>query len=284
MVVWFGTMSNVVAIQGVLASFHHIAAQEFFGDDFQVLPSETFTDAFRAVASGKADNAVIAIENSLYGSINEVYDLLLKYKFCISGEVYLRIEQCLIGLPQSSPQAIKEVYSHPVALAQCEYFLDTKLPAAKRFEHHDTAGAAADIKAWGDASKAAIASRQAAKFYGMAVLAKGIETHKANYTRFIILQKEKSVDLGADKTSLILETADRPGALYYALGVFAKAGINLTKLQSRPIIGRAWHYMFYVDVQSNASQEPLLSALQELKKQDCAVTVLGSYKSAIMRS
>lgn len=267
-----------IAIQGVEASFHDIAARQFFGDDTAIVPCETFAETFQALAAGRATRAVVAIENSLFGSINEVYDLLLKYKFWISGEVYLRVEQCLIGLPGTQLAKVKEVHSHPVALAQCEEFLDTRLAHAERFEHHDTAASVIDIKKWGDPTKVAIASAQAATRQGLAILAHEIETNQQNYTRFVVLQPHRHNLLNANKTSLILVTDHKPGALYNALGAFAERDLNLTKLQSRPIIGQAWHYMFYVDVAADLSTKAFEQALAALQQQHCEVTILGSYK------
>lgn len=269
----------IIALQGERASFHDMAARQFFGEDIQILPCNTFTQTIQQLEDNKADYAVVAIENSLFGSINEVYDLLLKDHAWIMGEVYLRIVQCLIGLPNAKIKDIKEVHSHPVALAQCEEFLDTQLPNAERFEHHDTAGSVADVKRWGKPEKAAIASRLAAELHGLNVLAEEIETNKENYTRFVVISKKPQVVEGANKTSLIITTDHKPGALYRALGIFAKADINLSKLQSRPIIGQAWHYMFYIDVEEATEQEPLKSALKKLVQEGCKVTVLGSYQA-----
>ena len=269
-----------VAIQGQHASFHDIVARRYFGEEIKIIACDTFAQVFAALEKNKAKNAVVAIENSLFGSINEVYDLLLSKKFWIGGEVYLRISQCLIGLPGSNVKDISEVHSHPVALAQCVNYLDTKLPSAVRFEHHDTAGSVADIKKWGDSTKAAIASAEAAKLHGMKILAKDIETNKQNYTRFVTLDKKAVMTKGADKTSLVMTTDHKPGALYHALGVFARHNINLTKLQSRPIISRAWHYMFYIDVDAGLQKLEFQQALDELKNQDCKLTLLGSYKAS----
>lgn len=277
-------MTKKIAIQGELASFHDEAARQFFGKNIAIVGCKTFHETFDALEA--ADFALVAIENSLFGSINEVYDLLLKHKYWISGEVYLRIEQCLIGLPGSEITKIKEVHSHPVALAQCEEFLENKLPDAERFEHHDTAASVADIKKWNDRTKAAIASAAAANLHGLSVLAHEIETHKQNYTRFVVISKDQQIDPKANKTSLILGIddqlhgiGDRPGALYHALGAFAKQNINLTKLQSRPLKGKAWHYIFYVDVDSGLNSQEMKTALAELKELDCNVTILGSYVS-----
>jgi len=273
---------KIVAIQGERASFHDIAARQFFGANLKPVGYGTFTQIFEALADNQADQALVAIENSLYGSINEVYDLLLKHKLWISGEMYLRVEQCLVGMPGATIVGINEVHSHPVALAQCEKYLDTTLARAMRFEHHDTAGSVVDIKRWNDPAKAAIASREAAQLHGMTVLAREIETNKQNYTRFVVLRQKttEATTEKATKTSLILQTEDKPGALYQALGVLADKGINLTKLQSRPVIGRAWHYIFYVDVDSGLHEARLQTALRELKAQDCAAITLGSYRSS----
>ena len=271
---------KTIAIQGDQASFHDIATAKLFGDSGRVY-CDTFAGTFRALAEDRADYAVVAIENSLYGSINEVYDLLLKHEFSIVAETYLRIEQCLIGFPGTKLEEIEAVYSHPVALAQCEEFLETVLPEASRNEAHDTAGSVAYIAEQDTPRFAAIASAEAAALYGMDVLKHSIETNKENYTRFVVLSKTRtSVFSGvANKSTLVVTTTHQPGALYDALGVFAKQGINLSKLQSRPIIGKAWHYMFYIDIA--AASGALTSAKHELEAQGCTVTILGSYKSGI---
>lgn len=270
-----------VAIQGQQGSFHHIAARRFFGDDVQIVGCDTFDDCFEAVKHGRADRAMTAIENSLYGSINQVYDLLVKHHFLITGEVYLRIEQCLIGLPGAKLADIAEVHSQIMALAECEAFLDEKLPQAKRVEQHDTSASVEMIQKWQDPGKAAIASRDAAELYGMDVLAAGIDTHKHNYTRFVVIEPIRVGVAKANKTSLVLSTpADtKPGALYRALGSFAQHNLNLTLLHSRPIADKAWHYLFYVDIAADAQTEPLRSAIEDLRSQGCIVTLLGTYRA-----
>ena len=270
-------MQTRVAIQGQQASFHDIAARRFLGTHIKIVNCETFESTFAALATGQADKIVVALENSLFGSINQTYDLLLKYKFWIAGEVYLHIKQCLIGLPSAQLSEIREVYSQLPALAQCETFLDTKLPHAKRIEQHDTAASVAAVKEWNNPHKAAIASVEAAELYGLKVLAQEIETYKHNYTRFVLLEKSPRVIKNANKTSLVLTTDHKPGALYNALGIFADKQMNLTKLQSRPIMGKAWHYMFYIDVSSAAETDDFKQAQQKLKKQGCHITILGSY-------
>ncbi len=268
-----------VAIQGHRASFHNIAAEQLFGKKFELVTCDTFEDAFAALARDKADKIVVALENSLFGSINETYDLLLKYKFWISGELYLHIKQCLIGLPGAKIAEISEVHSQLQAIAQCEPYLDKYMPLAKRIEHHDTAASAMAVKAWGNPRKAAIGSAEAAKLHGLKILASEIETPRQNYTRFVVLEKTRAIAKGANKTSLVLTIHHKPGALYNALDGFAAYGMNLTKLQSRPIIQKAWHYMFYLDVTAPANTPEFKSILASLNKQGCEVTILGSYRA-----
>jgi prephenate dehydratase len=267
-----------IAIQGQLGSFHHQVATQWFGDDVQILPAETFDDVFGMLNRHETTKAIVAIENSLYGSINDVYDLIESHRYPIVGEVYLRIEQQLISLPDAKPADITHVYSHPVALAQCEHYLDTHFPNAERIEHHDTAASVEFIKNKGDKSMAAIAGRVAAELYDLPILAENIEDNKANYTRFLILDASPSIPIDANKTSLVIQTDHKPGALAQVLTTFADAGINLTKLQSRPIIGKVWQYRFYIDVE--ASGEKLHSLVHTIKQNGTTVTILGEYKSA----
>jgi prephenate dehydratase len=275
-------MSTTIAIQGDQASFHDIAAAQFFSAESTRTFCDTFPATFAALANGDADYALCAVENSLYGSINEVYDLLLAHDFRIIGEVYLRIEQCLIGMPGTRLTDIVEVHSHPVALAQCEAFLDESMPTATRMEYHDTAASVAMVAKLQDPSIAAIASREAAALYGMEVLASSIETDSQNYTRFVALSKQGDIpEAIATKTSLIVRTTHTPGALYNALGCFANRNISLTKLQSRPVIGDAWKYIFYIDVAAGEQTPECQQALAELRAQGCQVTVLGSYESGL---
>lgn len=270
-----------IAIQGQQASFHDQAAHSFFGNDIEIVYCNSFKEAFETLAAGKSDYTVAAVENSLYGSINRVHDLLMEHKFWIIGEVFVRVELCLIGLSGAKLESITEVHSQQFALEECEEFLSTKLLGAKRYEEFDTAASVGLIKEWNDPSKAAIASASAAKLHGMEILARTIETHHENYTRFVVLAPKKQVVEGANKTSLILTTqADtKPGALMRALQVFAKRNINMSMLQSRPIIGKAWHYLFYVDVEIGAGDSTFDEVVSELETEGCHVNILGSYKA-----
>ena len=274
-------MPQTIAIQGAQASFHDQAAAKLFGADSQRRYCENFAQTFAALRDGTVDYALVAIENSLHGSINEVYDLLLQHHAVIVGEVYLRIEQCLLGLPGVQLATIQKVYSHPVALAQCEQFLNTKLAKAEREEYHDTAAAAEYVHNQANPALAAIASRQAALPHHLEVLVPSIETHHQNYTRFVALGRRGTPPLASpNKTSLVLELNDAPGALYHVLGVFAERSINLTKLQSRPVIGKAWHYMFYVDVELGDDSAQFGQVLDELANLHTKVMQLGSYQAA----
>lgn len=272
-------MKQSIAIQGERASFHDMAATKYFGREMPIQACESFHDVFSTVNRGEVEYGITAIENTLYGSIVEVYDLLLKNDMQIVGEIYLHINQCLIGLPGTSISDIKVVYSHPVALAQCEEYLDSHVASAVRIEQHDTAASVRQIKARGDKHAGAIGGRVAAEYHGLEILADAIETDSQNYTRFVVLKRQGKAIKDANKTSLVMTTSGESGSLYKALGVFALAGINLTKLQSRPLIGQAWRYRFYLDVAEGMQSSRMKRALDEL--QDCTLElkVLGSYKS-----
>lgn len=274
-------MINNISIQGYKASFHDIAARDFFGETSERTYCDTFAGVFDALKNDQSHYALCAIENSIFGSINEVYDLVLKNRFYICGEVYLRVEQCLIGLPETSLDSVTKVYSHPVALSQCDEYLNQNLPKAERLEYQDTATSVKIIKEFNNPSIVAIASKEAAKLYGMKILARSIETNKENYTRFIVLSKNNNVDKKTNKTSIVIKTSHVAGALYNALGSFANRSLSLSKIQSRPIIGKAWHYMFYIDIDAGINDEKCKDALSELNDQGCEVTVLGSYRAAV---
>lgn len=268
---------QTIAIQGDKASFHDIAADRYFSQSGRLF-CKTFEDTITALKNSTVDYALCAIENSLYGSINEVYDLILKNELYITGEVYLRIEQCLIGLPGTQLSQITDVHSHPVALAQCDDYLNTALPTAERHEYHDTAGSVEMIKELADPTQAAIAGATAAELYGMEVLAHSIETNKENYTRFVALSRDApSATEEHNKTSIVLRTDHTPGSLYRALGTFAERSINLSKIQSRPVVGAAWQYLMYLDLEVGTETEAFKAASHELDVQGCEVKLLGSY-------
>lgn len=266
-----------IAIQGELGSFHHEAAQRYYSAPLDIVACESFSEVFGALNRHDADAAVIAIENSLYGSINEVYDLIESHRYPVVGEVYLRVEQQLVGLPGAPLSGVDQVYSHPVALAQCEHFLETNLPNAQQVAYHDTAAAAEYIAQQANPAFAAIASRAAASLHGLPILRETIEDNKANYTRFMVIEhRKRPIAAAADKASLVVETNHKPGALAKILTIFADAGVNISKLQSRPIIGEVWRYRFYIDVET--AGPALHRLLAQCRADSAQVTVLGEYK------
>lgn len=266
-----------VAIQGLAGSFHHQAVKAWFGNDttFSIVPSETFTKAFLQLQNGEADMAILAIENSIHGSLTETLDLIEQYHYPVVGELYLRIHQQLIGVPGSNLQDIRYVYSQPVALAQCNKYLTTQLPHAAPVDYHDTTASVQYVKSQNDPTLAAIAGVDAAKEYGLAILAWNIEDNEQNFTRFLVIDPKGITPAEANKSSLVLTTTHQPGALAQVLTIIAAAGINLTKLQSRPIANDAWNYRFYIDLE--AAGQSLARVLDEIRKTGATVTVLGEY-------
>lgn len=241
----------------------------------EVLPCTSLREVFEAVAAGRADRSVVPVENSQAGSINETYDLLLSHTLFITGELDLRIRHCLLALPGETLETIRNVYSHPQALAQCEEFL-----RARRLEAvpaYDTAGSAKMVAEQHLRGAAAIAGRGAAQIYGLEVLAEHIETNPANYTKFLSLATQPAPRSDPCKTSIVFTTQNIPGALYRALGAFATRALNLTKLESRPRREVPWEYLFYVDFEGHQDDAPVAAALAELSQVCTFVRVLGSY-------
>ncbi|MEO5690939.1 MAG: prephenate dehydratase [Candidatus Saccharimonadales bacterium] len=268
-----------IAIQGQFGSFHHTVTDRWL-DTYELVPCDTFHDVFEAVAAGTADQAVVAIENSLYGSITDVYDLLIKYKYPIVGELVEHIHLQLMAKSGVPLHDITEVYSHPVALNQCREWLEKHLPDAEIIEHHDTAGAVAYVKELDSPYSAAIAGTQASTVYDLPILESDIEDEKTNLTRFVVINpKQTQSVVDADKASLVITTTHHSGALYEALGIFAEDNVNLTKVQSRPIRGKSFEYQFFIDVDIDSSI--LDKVTHSLLRLGCRVTLLGHYKSYI---
>lgn len=273
-----------VAIQGIAGSFHHEAAQRLLGLNIELLHCNTFHDVFEAVKNGTAEHGVVAVENSLHGSINAVYRLLARNSVWVRGEVFLKIEQYLIAAPgnfQEDLHDIIKVLSQAPALAQCELWLEKNLPSAHLEETHDTAESVRYVVRYPHEQIAAIAGKRAAELYDGDIIAGPINDDKHNYTRFFLLGKEKSHSADADKTSIILETSHEPGALYRALGAFADAKINLSKLDSHPIASDKQHYAFYIDFEDGLDEQLEHKVFDVLRGQGCKITVLGSYKAAV---
>ncbi len=267
----------IVAIQGQAGSFHEQVATHWYGSSVDILPCTTFRDVFEAYANGDADAIVTAVENTIYGSINEVYQRIEACDAPIVGEVKLTIEQMLIAQPGTRLEDITEVYSHPVALAQCQSWLKKHLPQAELVEFFDTAGAVEFIKAEGAPHMAAIAGEQAAMLYDMPIMARAIQDSRDNITRFLVLEPADTPS-DANRASLVITTSHKPGALVEVLQVFAEAGVNLAKLQSQPIIGKPFHYKFFMVV--DCAGETLYQLIDTIEKSDHQVTLLGEYKAA----
>jgi len=268
-----------IAIQGEPGSFSHEAAIKLVADAV-IVPFSLSADAFAAVADGSVEAAAIPIENSLAGSVSEHFDLLLTHDVRVERETLLRIRHNLIAISGAHIGEIDRVFSHPVALAQCRRFL-AEHPRMEAFAFYDTAGSVKQLVELRDRHAAAIASEAAAHYYGAQILQSGIEDNPENYTRFFLIKRTADVvqDPEANKISLAFSVENRPGSLVAALNGFASLGTNLTKIESRPVHGKPWEYIFYVDCQIRPDQPDalLLDALQP----HCAmVKELGRYREA----
>ena len=265
-----------VAFQGEPGAYSEEAAYNYFGNDIETIGYETFDEVFSAVERRKVDYGIIPMENSIEGTVRKGYELFLVYNVKPFAEVIQRIRHCLISLPQESLKSIKVVYSHPQALGQCSKFLERHKYKITPF--YDTAGSIKMIKEKNLKHSAGIASERAAKIYGMKVLKKGIENNHENYTRFLIIAKDvKTEPTGNDKTSLIFGLKHVPGSLFRALKVFADRNINLTKIESIPIVGKPWEYNFFLDFEGHLKDKKVASAIEELKDKTTFLKIIGSY-------
>jgi 3-deoxy-7-phosphoheptulonate synthase len=271
-----GSQPKTVVYPGVAGSFSHKACMQFFGTEVSHRGCLSFRQVFEAVQKGEATLGVIPLENSLSGSIHENYDLLLEYDLRIVGEVTLRITHNLLAHPTSVPEKIKRVYSHPQVFRQCREFLEA-YPNWDLVACKDTAMAVRRVKENNDEEEAAIAGREAAELYGMNILRQGIETNPRNFTRFVVISADEFLDGPKNKSSLIYSVSDRPGSLYETLKILAERQINLVKLESRPIHGKPWEYLFYADIEHDISDPAFRPALEELRKRTEFFKILGSY-------
>lgn len=265
-----------VSIQGYEGCFHQIAARGYFGEGIETLPCATFREVAASVKRGEADYGVMAIENSIAGSIIANYRILQDENLQVEGEHYLRIDQNLMALPGVEPEDIEEVQSHPMALLQCTEYLDAH--PWRLVESEDTALSARQIAERGLRHTAAIASSLAAELFGLRILAPAINTVKNNYTRFMILKRyDHTYPALADKASLYFKTDHRQGALLKALQ--SLEGVNLSKLQSYPIPSEPWHYLFHVDMEFD-SMDDYIGALNRLQSVAREIHVYGVYRKA----
>jgi len=269
-----------IAIQGGKASFHEIAARKYFGPEISIVECRTFKELCQQLQQGNVDYAVMAIENSIAGVILGNYSLIKEFDFKIIGEIQLRIEQNLMALPGVKIEDLKKVRSHYMALLQCDDFL-SKYPGIKLEEYHDTADSARDLKEKNERDVAAIASRYAAEVYGLNILGSSIETEKKNFTKFLILTTDKKYRVeGAEKATLSFQLPNTVGALANMLKIVVDNHINLTKIQSIPIVGKPNEYTFYVECEWKNYDDfkrsiEINSIVKELK-------ILGEYKKGEM--
>lgn len=266
----------MAAYVGEPGSFSHMACCRYFGEAAQLTTRTSFRAIFDAVAAGEARYGVLHLENSLTGSIHDNYDLLLEYDLHLVGELYLRIIHHLIAPPETRLSDVRRVWCSESSLAQCRTFLE-RHAEWEIIPVHGNTGAARLLKEHKRPGDAAIGSREAARHHGMALLAESIETNPRNFSRFVIVGKQPSTGLNKSKTAIVFSTLNQPGALFEVMKVFAANRINLVKLESRPIHGKPWQYMFYADIEADLSAPEMAAPLQRLRAETDYFRILGSY-------
>jgi prephenate dehydratase len=273
------TQALCIAFQGEPGAYSELAALEHFGPQVRTCPCLTFDDVFAAVVDGSCSHGLLPVENSLAGSIHRNYDLMLRHNLHIVGERHFRVRHCLLALPGVLIEEIRRVHSHPQALAQCEANL--RRLGVERVAEKDTAGSARLIREWDDRTAAALASSRAAQVYDLQILVENMEDNAANLTRFLAFSTEPGAQdpqPGVEyKTSIVFSLHNRPGALFKALSVFALRDIDLTKIESRPIQGKPWEYLFYIDIAAHTAECNTQRALDHLGELAPFLRVLGTY-------
>jgi len=276
-----GKRPRKVVYPGEPGSFSHKACMHFFGAETPHENRSSFRAVFEAVREGEAALGIIPVENSSTGSVHDNYDLLLEYDVRIVGEVTLRIEHNLIGRPGTPLADLRRIYSHPQVFQQCREFLEQH-PDWDLVACQDTATAVGRVKANQDPEEAAIAGREAAALFGMTVLNQGIESNPRNFTRFVVISADEFLAGPNHKSSLIYSVSDQPGSLYETLKLFAERRINLVKLESRPLHGKPWEYLFYADLEADIQAPEHRELLEELRKRSEFLKVLGSYPKGLV--
>lgn len=271
-----------VAIQGIEGSYSSLAAAKYFGTlgrNIILISCQRFDEAASKVETGETDYAVIPVENTTSGGINDSYDLLLNTGLFITGEVKHSVKHCLLGLSEGIDK-IKRIYAHPQAAIQCSRFIDS-LGSLNIEYMTDTALSVKKIHEESNPAYAAIASREAADIYHCRILKENIANQEGNFTRFVVLSKTESSVTGSEniKTSILLSTEQKPGSLASALGVFSKYNLSLSKIESRPVIGNPWQEMFFLSFAGNKNSETVHRAIEELREQSSCLKILGSYIS-----
>lgn len=265
-----------VVYQGVPGAYADIAMKRYFGEDVDNFNVPTWKDAMDAVKNGEADYAVLPIENSTTGIVAGVYDLLQKYNNYIIAETYVKVEHALLGLPGTDIDKITTVYSHPQGLMQCEGFLEQH-KNWKQISQSNTAGSAKKVLEENDPTHVAIASEEAAKCYGLEVLKSKINDLDNNTTRFVIVTNSRKFVKNAKKMSIVFETANEAGTLYNLLSHIIYNGLNMNKIESRPIEDRAWEFRFFVDFEGNIDDSRVINALRGIEEEAVSIKLLGNY-------
>ncbi|MDR2027781.1 MAG: prephenate dehydratase [Prevotellaceae bacterium] len=272
-----------IAIQGVAGAFHDEAARRFFGENISILECDTFRLLCEKVDSGAADYGIMAIENTIAGSLLQNYGYIDEFRLRVTGEIYLRIRMNLMALKGTKIKNLKQVLSHPIALRQCAEYLDTLPKSVIISETEDTAESAKKIYENQLVDTAAVAGTVAAKMYGLEILKEGIETVKKNYTRFIILSKNHHPVSGSNKASLSFQVRHQPGSLAEALSIFARHDVNVSKIQSVPILGQPYQYSFHVDVEWDSSVN-YDASISEIVRHVSGLSIYGEYKKGELPS
>ena len=265
-----------VSFQGERGAYSEAASRAFFDEEVETVPLSTFAEVLEKTTEDKTDFSVLPVENSLEGSVGESYDLLYSTSLNVIGEYYLRIEHCLIGNGKLGD--IDTVYSHPQALGQCRDFIEKH--GMKKVPAYDTAGSVKIIKDINSKNVASIASKMASEIYDMPIIAKEIANNLNNYTRFLVLSKQKKQETGKDKTSIIFSIKHQPGSLYRIIEKFHSYNVNLTKIESRPNKTSTWEYNFYVDFEGHSENPKISEMLDSIKKETLVMKILGSYPVA----
>lgn len=264
-----------VVFQGADGAYSQAAMMKYFGDEISSFHVDTFRDAMSAIDEGSADFAVLPIENSTAGIVNEIYDLLVEFENYIVGEQIIKIEHCLLGVPGTKMEDIKTVYSHPQSLMQSAKYLSAK--DWQQISMQNNAFAAKKVADEGNLTQAAIASEHAAKIYGLEVLEKGVNQSGSNSTRFIIVTNQKIFRKDARKISICIELPHESGSLYHMLSHFIYNNLNMTKIESRPIEDRNWEYRFFIDFEGNLADSSVKNALRGLREEARNMKILGNY-------
>jgi chorismate mutase/prephenate dehydratase len=270
---------NRIALQGIAGSYSALAAKKFFGGKIKLVSKKRFDEVINAVESGEADYGVLPIDNTTSGGINEVHDLLLSTDLKVIGEEYCRVNHCLAAIEEVPLEKIKKIFAHYQAEAQCSIFISS-LPNCSIEYFPDTAMSFKKVKEEKNRAYGAIASEAAAKLYGLKILKKDIANQANNFTRFLVLSR-KAVRIPKKepvKTSIIMTTLNKPGALADALGVFKRNKINLTRLESRPVPGNPWEELFFIDLDGNVNDANTGKVLKQIESKSSFFKILGSYK------